>query len=106
MNGRIRSFNYDSNTGRQLSNQDYSICVRMERNFCSIQYTVCPDISGTNRSRSFSLSGNSNTAVMSMIGGTKSIFLMAKMLDKILIKCIFVSQEGWQDSQIRVLMIG
>lgn len=61
VSGRIRSFNFDTSSGRQLSNQDYSMCVRMERNFCSIQYTACPDPSGTNRSRSFTLSGNSNT---------------------------------------------
>lgn len=69
VNGRVRSFNFDTSSGRQLSNQDYSICMRMERNFCGIQYTVCPDPSGTNRSRSFTLSGNSNTAVMAMVGG-------------------------------------
>lgn len=69
VNGRVRSFNFDTSSGRQLSNQDYSICMRMERNFCSIQYSVCPDPSGTNRSRSFTLSGNSNTAVTAMVGG-------------------------------------
>lgn len=72
VSGRVRSFNFDTSSGRQLSNQDYSICLRMERNFCSVQYTSCPDVSGSNRSRSFSLSGNSNTAVMAMVGG-KSI---------------------------------
>lgn len=41
--GRIKSFNFDSVAGLHLSNQDYSICVRNERNFCSIHYTVCPD---------------------------------------------------------------
>lgn len=43
VNGRVRSYNFDTSSGRQLSNQDYSICVRTERNFCSIQYTECPD---------------------------------------------------------------
>lgn len=43
VNGRVRSFNFDTSTGRQLSNQDYSICIRNERNFCNIQYTACPD---------------------------------------------------------------
>jgi hypothetical protein len=61
VSGRIKSFNFDSSSGRQLSNQDYSICIRTERNFCSIQYSACPDPAGTNRSRSFTLSGNSNT---------------------------------------------
>lgn len=57
VSGRLRSFNFDPSSGRQLSNQDYSLCIRMERNFCSIQYTACSDPAGTNRSRSFSLSG-------------------------------------------------
>lgn len=43
--GRLRSFNFDTNVGSQLSNQDYSICIRPERNFCSIQYAACPDTS-------------------------------------------------------------
>lgn len=43
VSGTIKSFNYDPNAGLQLSNQDYSICVRMERNFCGIQYTQCVD---------------------------------------------------------------
>lgn len=42
--GRVRSFNFDTTNGRQLSNQEYSICVRTERNFCSIQYQSCPDL--------------------------------------------------------------
>lgn len=41
--GRVKSFNFDTTSGRQLSNQDYSICMRTERNFCGIQYTACPD---------------------------------------------------------------
>lgn len=44
VSGQIQSYNYDPNTGLQLSNQDYSACIRMERNFCGIQYTVCEDI--------------------------------------------------------------
>lgn len=43
--GRVKSFNFDMNVGSQLSNQDYSICIRAERNFCSIQYTACQDTS-------------------------------------------------------------
>ncbi|KAG5869494.1 hypothetical protein JTB14_013567 [Gonioctena quinquepunctata] len=41
--GQILSFNYNPETGAQLSNQDYGICVRVERNFCGIQYTQCSD---------------------------------------------------------------
>lgn len=66
--GQVKSFNFDVNVGSQLSNQDYSICVRTERNFCSIQYTACKDTM-SNRSRSFTLSGNSNMAVNAMVGG-------------------------------------
>jgi hypothetical protein len=61
VSGRIRSFNFDAPYGRQLSNQDYSICLRTEKNFCSVQYTPCPDPAAPDRSRSFTLSGNSNT---------------------------------------------
>lgn len=43
VSGQIKSFNYDPTTGLQLSNQDYSICIRMERNFCGIQYIACTD---------------------------------------------------------------
>jgi hypothetical protein len=43
VSGQIKSFNYDPGAGLQLSKQDYSICIRMERNFCGIQYTACPD---------------------------------------------------------------
>ncbi|XP_059476250.1 uncharacterized protein LOC132197164 isoform X2 [Neocloeon triangulifer] len=67
--GQIRSFNYDSGMGLQLSNQDYSICIRMERNFCGIQYITAPD-PVNNRSRSFSLSGQTTgqNQVTSMVG--------------------------------------
>lgn len=41
--GRVRSFNFDPTVGAQLANQDYSACIRTEKNFCSIQYSVCPD---------------------------------------------------------------
>lgn len=85
--GQIRSFNYDPTSGRQLSNQDYSICIRTERNFCGIQYTQCPDegnqfnrntgnlfanniFSVDGRNQSFTLSGNSNNAVQAMVGST------------------------------------
>lgn len=43
VSGQVKSFNYDPTTGLQLSNQDYSICIRMERNFCGIQYMACTD---------------------------------------------------------------
>ena len=43
----MKSYNYDLTTGLQLSSQDYTICVRTERNFCGIQYTVCDDTGNT-----------------------------------------------------------
>ncbi|XP_040576960.1 uncharacterized protein [Lepeophtheirus salmonis] len=54
--GQFFSFNYNSGSGLQLSNTDYAICIRMERNFCGIQYTACKD--NTNSvSMSFSITG-------------------------------------------------
>ena len=41
VSGQIKSFNYNPVSGLQLSNQDYSMCIRMERNFCGIQYMPC-----------------------------------------------------------------
>ena len=43
VSGQMFSFNYNDASGLRLSNTDYSICVRMDRNFCGIQYTACPD---------------------------------------------------------------
>ena len=43
VSGNVFSYNYNDGSGLQLSNTDYTICVRMERNFCGIQYTACPD---------------------------------------------------------------
>ena len=60
VSGKMFSFNYNDATGLQLSDTDYSICVRMERNFCGIQYTACPDTINTSP-QSFSVSGTSNT---------------------------------------------
>ncbi|XP_072401127.1 uncharacterized protein [Diabrotica undecimpunctata] len=69
--GQILSYNYDPETGAQLSNQDYSICIRPEWNFCGIQYTQCPNADPANpRNLSFTLSGNSNNRVPSMVGST------------------------------------
>lgn len=56
--GRVKSFNFDFNVGSQLSNQDYSICIRSERNFCSIQYTACQDTSKNAFNCSLSASAN------------------------------------------------
>ncbi|GJQ70913.1 hypothetical protein Trydic_g830 [Trypoxylus dichotomus] len=69
VSGQIRSFNYDPTTGFQLSNQDYSICIRTEMNFCSIQYTQCAD-AVNERLQSFTLSGDTSNAVQAMVGST------------------------------------
>jgi len=60
VSGQMFSFNYNDAAGLQLSDTDYSICVRMERNFCGIQYTACPDSTNT-APQSFSVSGSTNT---------------------------------------------
>ncbi len=41
--GTFQSFNYVDATRLMLSNTDYTVCIRAERNFCGIQYTACPD---------------------------------------------------------------
>ena len=58
VSGQMFSFNYNNAEGLQLSNTDYTMCVRMERNFCGIQYTACPDTVST-PSNSFSITGGS-----------------------------------------------
>ncbi|KDR14260.1 hypothetical protein L798_10568 [Zootermopsis nevadensis] len=69
VSGQIKSYNYDPAFGLQLSKQDYSICIRKERNFCGIQYAACPD-TVNNRTHAFTLSGNTRgqTAVSSNTG--------------------------------------
>lgn len=71
VSGQIKSYNYDPTTGLQLSNQDYSICIRMERNFCGIQYMACADDAQgiTMASNAFTLTGNTQaTQIASMTG--------------------------------------
>ncbi|KAM0737107.1 hypothetical protein ACS0PU_000200 [Formica fusca] len=83
VSGQVKSFNYDPTTGLQLSNQDYSICIRMERNFCGIQYMACtddaqgmmPTTAGAAgqimRNNAFTLTGNTqNTQIVSMTGAS------------------------------------
>lgn len=44
--GQVTSFNFQPDSiraSRQLSSQDYRICIRPEEKFCGIQYTACPD---------------------------------------------------------------
>ncbi|KAF0304047.1 hypothetical protein FJT64_002829 [Amphibalanus amphitrite] len=48
VSGKLQSFNFEFTSGLQLSNQDYAICVRMERNFCGIQYQPCVDADNVN----------------------------------------------------------
>ncbi|XP_012279434.1 uncharacterized protein LOC105699195 [Orussus abietinus] len=82
VSGEIKSFNYDDNNGLQLSNQDYSICIRTENNFCGIQYMACsrpmqPGAMATPGSQSmatristFTLSGNTMTQQVPSMTGT------------------------------------
>lgn len=56
VSGQILSFNYNGASGLQLSNTDYSACIRMERNFCGIQYNACSDNVNT-PAMSFSITG-------------------------------------------------
>ena len=49
--------------GLQLSNQEYSVCVRHERGFCGISYTACPGM------ESFSVSRPNQTGAV-MVGDT------------------------------------
>ncbi|XP_032672195.1 uncharacterized protein LOC116844580 [Odontomachus brunneus] len=83
VSGQIKSFNYDPTTGLQLSNQDYSICIRMERNFCGIQYMACVDdaqmmmpagvasVGQIMRNNAFTLTGNTQaTQIASMTGAS------------------------------------
>ena len=60
VSGQTFSFNYMEATGLQLSDTDYTMCVRMERNFCGIQYTACPDAENS-PAQSFSVTGGSPT---------------------------------------------
>ncbi|KAK8405007.1 hypothetical protein O3P69_001524 [Scylla paramamosain] len=65
--GQIKTYNYDVSTGLQLSNQDYTSCVRTERNFCGIQYTACADTVNVDP-ESFSLTGSTTTQVGAVVG--------------------------------------
>ncbi|XP_024941438.1 uncharacterized protein LOC107268341 [Cephus cinctus] len=93
VSGQIKSFNYDAINGLQLSNQDYSICIRMERNFCGVQYMSCqeslsttdvlaPGVSQMIPKNGFSLTGNTQaTQIASMTGA-------ACQTDWLMIPCV------------------
>ena len=68
VSGTIRSFNYMDAEGLQLSNQEYSVCVRHERGFCGISYTACPDPLHT-ISESFTISKPASAGEV-MVGDT------------------------------------
>ena len=55
VSGQMSTFNYDSGNGLMLSDMDYTVCVRTERNFCGIQYTACADTVNT-QPQSFTVS--------------------------------------------------
>uniref|UniRef100_A0A1B0ANQ9 CUB domain-containing protein n=1 Tax=Glossina palpalis gambiensis TaxID=67801 RepID=A0A1B0ANQ9_9MUSC len=87
ISGRVKSFNFNTVSGRQLSNQDYSVCIRTERNFCGIQYNACPDLEN-NPPRSFTISGNSNEEVGTMVGGGTQMIEDACIQDWLLVGCM------------------
>ena len=60
VSGNVFSYNYNDASGLMLSNTDYTICVRMERNFCGIQYTACPDTGTPDNSRGAGRQRNRN----------------------------------------------
>jgi len=68
VSGTISSFNYMDAEGLQLSNQEYSVCVRHERGFCGISYTACQDPLHT-ISESFSISKPTSEGMV-MVGDT------------------------------------
>ena len=70
VSGTIRSFNYDGDAGRQLSNQDYSICVRTENNFCGIAYTVCPNMPYSITGPSGGSATSTGTPVGALVGAS------------------------------------
>ncbi|KAK4325635.1 hypothetical protein Pmani_003804 [Petrolisthes manimaculis] len=65
--GQVRSYNYDLTTGLQLANQDYTSCIRTEKNFCGIQYMACADTVSTSP-QSFSITGSTDSPVGSLVG--------------------------------------
>ena len=40
--GQLTSFNFGSNTGH-LATQNYNICIRKEKGFCCVRYSVCTE---------------------------------------------------------------
>nr|CAH0109312.1 unnamed protein product [Daphnia galeata] len=82
--GVIRSFNFffearGVNTARQLSFQDYTICIRQEFNFCEMQYNVCPDqvnLPGLGFSISGALTAGDTTVASGVDAACTADFLM------------------------------
>nr|CAG4643746.1 EOG090X01OT [Lepidurus arcticus] len=74
--GTITSFNYKTVTvatggsGRQLSNQDYSICIRRNQGFCGICYSACTDSVNTVTTASFTISGLAGTTASTSLADT------------------------------------
>ncbi|XP_023341394.1 uncharacterized protein LOC111711301 [Eurytemora carolleeae] len=75
VNGQFSSFNFNAGSGLQLSNTDYTVCIRMERNFCGIQYSACIVSTATGTAittttpRAFSITGGTPT-VGSVVGNS------------------------------------
>ncbi|KAK2712320.1 uncharacterized protein LOC136025094 [Artemia franciscana] len=78
--GRIKSFNFNFDTlsptsSRQLSNQQYTICVRQESGYCGIRYRVCQDPVNAPPGLGFSLGPNTVPAVSATDGGCVSDYI-------------------------------
>ncbi|KAG7168192.1 hypothetical protein Hamer_G016825 [Homarus americanus] len=65
--GQVKTYNYDLTSGLQLSNQDYTMCIRTEKNFCGIQYMACTDTVNA-EPQSFSITGSTAQPVGSVVG--------------------------------------
>ena len=98
VSGQMFSFNYNNAEGLQLSNTDYTMCVRMERNFCGIQYTACPD-AGNTPPQAFSVTGGSPT--LGSIVGTSVRIVIDNIKIKVLILIIFLVYHGLDHDPVR-----
>ena len=43
LTGTIKTFNFDDPSDNHLPNHEYSACMRQEKGFCCVEYSICPD---------------------------------------------------------------
>jgi len=41
--GRITTFNFNNNDSAHLDKQDYDVCIRREKDYCCVKYSLCDD---------------------------------------------------------------